>query len=510
MDEQSALPLSANRSPGAGDPVAAIVNAVARQAWWIAVIFLLLSAGFVSLVLGWYVFKPRIHTYAQPFLLRFDGVSQGLYPDGSPFAPADITAAPILLEVYNDGNLKDFVGFNEFASSFSVVQFNERIRRLRAEFDVKLAQPRLTQTEREALEEQYAARIATIRDSNFQLVYTGRIPLSSLGGSMLADILETWADNLIRKGVFVFDVAIPDPVSSDVIARTEPFISLDILSDGIGLLDRKIKELGTFNALRAEMSADGLTLEGVDKRLADLRDYQLEPLRVGLGVRPVVDDQRTVVNYLNRRRISLEDELAMLREESKALQQTLTSVQRISPVTPEESGEQPSGRSGVVSIMPSLSSDFLDRLLALTQEDTVEDYLISLYDRNLGVTQRIISVQQRLKRIDEDLAMINEQENLVGPESPEGQEVTAQLDAVRDQLTYLTSQLRSIRDRGGEIYLRPNRIYARHGPMEIEDVGMVSTRFVMIVLIMAVIVAFALSFVCGLLRDKMKNSRYHA
>ena len=114
--------------------------------WWKnrARIFLFALAGGVAaaaLFLVAFLLRPSHQAATLGVRLLFTGVENGQYPNGMRFSPQDIVATSVLQQVYNQNHLESFIKFDDFKSSFSVLENNEAIERLRREYEAQIGRP---------------------------------------------------------------------------------------------------------------------------------------------------------------------------------------------------------------------------------------------------------------------------------------------------------------------------------------------------------------------------------
>ena len=64
--------------------------------------------------------NPEVYRYESRIDFIFDGVQEGQYPNGSPFALPDLLAPVVLNAVYDANELADYSSRNQFLSSFVV------------------------------------------------------------------------------------------------------------------------------------------------------------------------------------------------------------------------------------------------------------------------------------------------------------------------------------------------------------------------------------------------------
>lgn len=98
---------------------------------------------FLLVVGALYLLFPVERTTSQSLRLDFAGAGGGYYPNGTAFSVADIVSEQVLNRVYAQNRLSDFVSFEEFSRSVWLLQANRPYEELAAEYQERLADPKL-------------------------------------------------------------------------------------------------------------------------------------------------------------------------------------------------------------------------------------------------------------------------------------------------------------------------------------------------------------------------------
>ena len=92
--------------------------------------------GMISLGTGYFVRMAagttKLATYE--FAFSFDGAAENKYPNGIPFSPQDILAAPVLDSVYAAMHLQGKIEPADFRSAFTIARGGIELRMLQSEF----------------------------------------------------------------------------------------------------------------------------------------------------------------------------------------------------------------------------------------------------------------------------------------------------------------------------------------------------------------------------------------
>src|SRR5579864_1046174 len=135
-----------------------------------ALILLSLSAvmlAYLIIAVAMVLFSPSEQVSFQPFRLDFEGAGRGEYPNKSKFNIADIINGPILSRVWSDDQLGEYVSFGAFSRAVYVLESNQEYEDLAAEYQAKLADPKLTQVDRERLQQEFDLRRQSITKNEY-------------------------------------------------------------------------------------------------------------------------------------------------------------------------------------------------------------------------------------------------------------------------------------------------------------------------------------------------------
>ena len=220
------------------------------------------------------------------FRLLFDGASEGRYPNGLPFSRWEITATPVLAEVFDANRLDRFGSYAGFLNALFIVQENPGVVALAYEDEATIANLALTPLERARLEDELRARRQGLSNSSFTLNLTQGAGLDTLPPSLtakvLADTLAVWATQAVgRKGALRYDI----PVLSGNILRRNSIVGLDYLR-GLDILRtqiiRFIANIGQIETLPGaallRSGDDRVSLEEAKVELEDILRFQIQPL----------------------------------------------------------------------------------------------------------------------------------------------------------------------------------------------------------------------------------------
>ena len=98
--------------------------------------------------------NPEVYRYESRIDFIFDGVQEGQYPNGSPFALPDLLAPVVLNAVYDANEVADYSSRNQFLSSFVVEPYTPEREFILARYQALLGNKKLTPAETQELQDQ--------------------------------------------------------------------------------------------------------------------------------------------------------------------------------------------------------------------------------------------------------------------------------------------------------------------------------------------------------------------
>ena len=313
---------------------------------------------------------PAERTASLQVRLLFDGAAEGRYPNGTPFSPAEIVATPILSEVYRINDLQRFGRYEDFKESMTVLQASLEHELLAAAYTARLADTKLSSTDRARLEDEFRKRRAAIKDPLYTLAMrrSSRLKVmpATLGEKVLNDTLAVWSEQAkALKGALRFNVPV---VSRDILNPKALERDFLIAADDLRLQARRAVDIAEglllipgAESLRSQK--EGVSLSDVTFALSDTLRTEIEPLvnliqQSGLANDPVAM-QRYVRGRVTELRLERDATRARIQTMQDALQgymSTKGARTRDASAGTGPSGRQQGGESQ--TLIPQLSDTF--------------------------------------------------------------------------------------------------------------------------------------------------------
>jgi hypothetical protein len=430
------------------------------RAYSVAILATMAAVAALSTIvsLAVYLMAPSQRYTTQPFRLTFDGATEGHFPNGRKFSPADIISVPILNRVFDANHLERFTTFQTFSSSIVVLESNRAYEQLSAEYQARLADPKLSSVDRDRLEKEYQLKLASLNKDEYAIGYypfnhDKAVP-PELVRKVLVDVLTSWADGAVREQqVLAYRVAVFSPtfVDESSLEQADYIVSTQMLRTKI---DRIIDNIVALQQLpgseTARTKTDGVSLEELRLRLEDMLRFRIEPLIGVIRASGLVPSVAIANRFLESQLAYDQRQLKALQDEAETFRQTLAVYSMEAPATGSAetrtaaaAPKPASAQAGSETVMPQFTDTFLDRLVALTSHSENEQYRQKMATRYLEAAQRVVPAQQ---------AVAYDQQALEEMRSTSNSGASMPATAIRTQIEQTRRDVRSMIVRTNEIY----------------------------------------------------------
>ena len=471
----------------------------------VAGILLLTLVGLVG-VMVW-TGGERIGTV--PFRVMFDGAEKGTYPNGLPFSTAEIVAAPVLTEVFEKNELKQYGRYEHFKDAVSILQANEAIQLLTLEYQAKLSETRLTAAERTRLEDEFRRKRESLRDPQYSLNLRRRERFRAMPNPLvekvLTDILDTWAQQAAeRRGAVRYNIPTfsRNILQLDTLLSEDYTIGVDIVRSKVDRILRSVDQIASIPGAQViRVGENRISLPEVRAGLEDIVRFNLQPLLAFIRASALSKDPRSLSSYVETQlfqiRLSREQAASGVLRLQEALRDYvlqrggLTMTDRGPAGGTGGSSAQP---GGVGALMPQLGESFLDRLVELSTQNNDIQYRQDL-------TDRIIRESVVVAILDKELAYYAELSRSVkgigagaGSASRTAAEtVTRRLKEAMAGITTAVDQLNAIYEEISKHNLNPSTLlYAKTRPFTVRTVRAIGLRSAALVLLLVFLLSVVL------------------
>ena len=354
-----------------------------------------------------YLLSPSQRMTTLPFRLDFQGAAEGKFPNGLRFSATDIVSSPILLKVYAANQLDRFTSFKDFSQSVFVLEANRAYESLAAEFQARLADPKLTAVDRERIQREFELKRQSINKNEYSINYvrvgrTAAIPETTVRKALL-DILNAWASYAINEQhVLEYRVAVLSPqiVDDTAVDPTDYIAAIQVLRAKIYRVLDNVDDVEKLpGAAQAKTGLDRTSLEEIKIRLEELVRFRLEPLVAVVRGSGLVRNMAITTRFLENQLAYDQRQLKAARDRADTARQALAvyaGEQRTLSGAAAEASQtsKTSGHAAGETVMPQLSDSFLDRLLTLTSQSADMQYRQKLVDEYRIAAKETIPFEQ--------------------------------------------------------------------------------------------------------------------
>jgi hypothetical protein len=399
-----------------------------------------------------YLLSPSQRTTSLPFRLDFEGATDAKFPNGLRFSPTDIITAPILLKVYTANNLDRFTSFKDFSQSVFVVESNRAYEMLAADYQARLADPKLTPVDRERIQREFELKRQSISKNEYSINYARNrhvdaIPETTVRKTLL-EVLNAWANYAVNEQhVLEYRVAVLSPqIVDDATVDSSDFIAaIQVLRAKIYRVLDNMEDIGKLpGAEQAKTSADRMSLEEIRIRLEEIVRFRLEPLVALVRGGGLIRNMAITTRFLENQLSYDQRQLKGAQDRAEAARQALAVYagdQRSLSAPDVTQPPKTSGRGTGETVMTQLSDSFLDRLVALTSQSSDTLYRQRLVDEYRTASKYAIPFEQAVAY---DQQVLQEVRGGAGGAPVNAAAVQAQISAAQTQVRQLIGDVNQI------------------------------------------------------------------
>jgi len=380
------------------EPPMSISHFVRTLRAYAPVIFISMTAValvYIVIAVAVYALSPTQRLTSQRFRLDFEGANDARYPNGAKFSSSDIASNAILLRVYQENHLERFTKFPDFSRAVFVLEANPEYERLAADYQARLADPKLSAIDRERIQREWQSKAASLAKSDYSLNWlrtqdTAGVP-ETMVKKVLSDTLAEWARYAIseqRVLKYRLNIFGPEIVDGPPGGEREPMIAIQVLRSKIYKILQNIDALREIPASELVRSANGMSLAEVRLRLEEIVRYRLEPLAGRVATAGLIGDRSSTLRFLESQLTYDQRQLKSTHDAAETIRQSLAVYSLEQRNFTGDSGTAgPARESGKApapapanAVTPQLSDSFIDRLVMLTSQSNDVQYRQKLVD----------------------------------------------------------------------------------------------------------------------------------
>ena len=393
---------------------------------------ILLSVGALVAVLSvrafWvYVSQAEEQLASLEFRLTFDGAERGQYPNGLDFDRAEITAPPILAEVYAANNLDRYCSYETFENGFIVRDTGTPLDLLDYEYRTLLADADLSLVDRLKFEDEFIQKRDALRGQQYSLNLFGSgeilgIP-ETLTNKVLNDVLAAWSEQAItQKGVFLYqtDLYTPNSFLTEFEELREhngvlddPVLEVELLRIRVERILDNLEELSTLpGAATMRVGEERVSLGEIRANLNDLLTFRLEPLASYIWTNGLIRDQAAFEAFVETRQFQISLDLENLEGQRQVTEDSLRLFLGGDRLA-RDSSSRVTGPDTPQTFVPQFGDSFIDRIIGMAEETKADTFAY----REL-VVNRLASIGVEMLDLAQQAAHYERMKEMVGRARP--------------------------------------------------------------------------------------------
>ncbi|MBM4111721.1 MAG: hypothetical protein FJ254_10305 [Phycisphaerae bacterium] len=154
---------------------------------------------------------PGTTTARFQITLTFKGAAKGQYPNEAPFSPQDLVGGDILEPLWKAQGLEGRIELADLSRSITISRTSRDLTLLESEYEQKLANAKLTASERQALEAEFKSKLDALAKTDFTITCSTDLLTPGEAERFVVAIPAEWARRSDAAGASVYDFPLPNP-----------------------------------------------------------------------------------------------------------------------------------------------------------------------------------------------------------------------------------------------------------------------------------------------------------
>lgn len=400
-----------------------------------------------------------LYSWDAEIQFTFNGVSDGQYPDETPFTPNDLLSPVIVQRVYEQNDLESQgLSLSNFSNALSISAHAPTRQFIVQRFRQELQRGGSSSTEINQIEQRFAQALE--RASRSYAILTldlrdGLMPTTSVLNDqmvrkVLLDIPRVWAKYMTEEaGVFAEDLRLysAQAIEGSVLGLMDEIVSADIIKSKFLLLRSNIEAIEElYNSGTVRDPETGLRLGDIEAQADWLENFVLEEARATLVGGSVASNPDATMRFFRGRTEQLSRQRDLLLQRAARVEEALQSYNQGSG-----GGTSGGGMGGSLGLpedlrggttIPQFGSDFLDRLVELGGDSGDVLFRQELTRERLDYHLEAADLQAEISRLQQLSEMIIDQQDANQAEFSDAMQ--AEIEAVESQLDRVSSGLESL------------------------------------------------------------------
>jgi hypothetical protein len=458
-------------------------------------------------------YLPRATVARQTIRFTFDGADRGEYPNGMPFSPKDVLAAPVLEQAYSALQLSGYLKPEDFAARLTIFQASRDMEMLQMEYQQKLGNAKLSQPERESLERDFRAKMDALRGRVYTLSFDASdLPMvATTAERVVSKLPECWAAFAqTTRGVKDYDIPIVTVTALSLGEGDDYLVQAELLRSISTRLADGAKQLQQYPGGNLVRDTKGASLaELIDEVNANYR-IRVLPNYINYLRLAYAQDPARVNEVFDNRIATQERTVDLSRSKAESLSTafrnylTLNSGGAVQTGTAPASGgsmQSPSlGLGGQMPAIMSLSEGFFDKVIAQGIQSKDVEYRQRLNERQIDSAVAVLDDQFEL---DFDKWMLGRVSEAAKSEPVILERVQAESKVTAERLQSFAARLAEFHKLLSQRNLNAaSQLYRNEDPVVVSSESSLPLSRVLLGLVATGMVMFVLGVLSGLSADR--------
>jgi hypothetical protein len=392
---------------------------------------------------------PGTSVASYQFTLTFKGAAQGQYPNKSPFSPQDIIASSVLEPIWEAQGLQERIAIGELARSVTISRSSRDLSLLESDYNQKLANTKLTATERQALESEFKAKL----DALAQTAFTVTCSADDLGAGAAERFVQAipaeWARLSEAGGVTAYEFPLPQAkdlrASADSLSQSgtdvaASILHAELLRDFVESVSRTIGTMMTVQGSELATAATGETLIDLRQRVLALQRNLIMPAYIDTMAAAQEKSAAEFLSITGVRRRMLEAALEESEQRSEVLHEALRQMNSDQRDLRADGG-LPSREGGVLA---NVDGNFIDRVVEQAVKSRDVEYRRDLSERTVEADLDVVEQKSKVEFETWLLTTIDERRNAASVAQSSTASTTERLVSLSNQIADLADRTREI------------------------------------------------------------------
>ena len=517
VPQQTAYPMP---SPMPGMSIGDMMDFLWRHAGRIVATCLVAAALFAAAV-GWlWSVQPTNEVASQSLRFTFNGAQRGEYANGVPFSPKDVTATPVLEEVFAAHELGRYMKPEEFSSAVTIYDGGQSASLLQMEFQSKLSNSRLTQADRDKLEREYKTRLEGMSGREYTLAadFTGSGMPADLQARVIAAIPEVWArQSQQSKGVSTNAFSVPTGAALNIDDKADYLVQAELLRATSQRLLETARKLSELPGAAMQRDSTGATIDDIIDEISSNYRVRVLPNYINFLRLAYAGDSAGVMEIFQNRIEVQERALKLAEAKSKAITEAFTNYMQLNAgLSPSAAGGAEAqggmpvalGAGGQMPAIMNFGEGFFDRVIAQGIQSRDVEYRQQLNERQISAATAVLDEQDQL---DFDKWTMERIKSASGGQPVDITRVQADAKVTAEKLKDFSTRLSAIHAKLSQINLNaPSQLYQADGAVALVRERSLSVSRVGVAFVGTEAAAFVLALVMARGADQRAGRRKQA